>query len=90
MSDEETQITYEQDEEYVQNDEGDQEMEAPEADAPPEEEEQQPKKKRERKEVVDVVREPGKSLFPISRVQKIIKADKVGDPARITSVSSLS
>lgn len=34
-------------------------------------------KKREKKEPVEFVREPGKSLFPIARVQKIIKADKV-------------
>ncbi|KAF8158251.1 hypothetical protein B0H34DRAFT_447521 [Crassisporium funariophilum] len=35
-----------------------------------------PKKKRERKEPVTLERELGKSLFPISRVQKIIRADK--------------
>ena len=34
-------------------------------------------KKTEKKEPLPVVREPGKTLFPISRVQKIIKADKV-------------
>ena len=33
------------------------------------------RKKPEKKEVV--TREPGKTLFPLSRVQKIIKADKV-------------
>ena len=33
------------------------------------------RKKPEKKE--DVMREPGKTLFPMSRVQKIIKADKV-------------
>ena len=33
------------------------------------------RKKPEKKEVL--VREPGKTMFPISRVQKIIKADKV-------------
>ena len=33
------------------------------------------RKKPEKKEVV--MREPGKTLFPMSRVQKIIKADKV-------------
>ena len=33
------------------------------------------RKKPEKKEVL--VREPGKTLFPMSRVQKIIKADKV-------------
>ena len=35
------------------------------------------KKKRERKTQPVLTREPGKSMFPISRVQKIIKADKV-------------
>jgi DNA polymerase epsilon subunit 4 len=35
----------------------------------------QKKKKPEKKEAL--VREPGKTLFPMSRVQKIIKADKV-------------
>ncbi|RDB17967.1 putative transcription factor C16C4.22 [Hypsizygus marmoreus] len=34
------------------------------------------KKKRTRKEPVVLAREPGKSLLPFSRVQKIIKADK--------------
>jgi len=34
-------------------------------------------KKRQKKEPKEFVREPGKSLFPIARVQKIIKADKV-------------
>jgi len=34
-------------------------------------------KKRQKKEPVEFVREAGKSLFPIARVQKIIKADKV-------------
>jgi len=33
--------------------------------------------KRQKKEPMEFVREPGKSLFPIARVQKIIKADKV-------------
>lgn len=28
----------------------------------------------------DVEREPGKSLFPFSKVQRIIKADKVSNP----------
>jgi hypothetical protein len=32
------------------------------------------------KPTVSVVREPGKSLLPISRVQKIMKADKVRAP----------
>lgn len=36
-----------------------------------------PTKKRERKAPVATEREPGKSLFPFSRVQKIIRADKV-------------
>lgn len=35
------------------------------------------KKKREKKEAVPFVRDSGKSLLPFSRVQKIIKADKV-------------
>ena len=35
-----------------------------------------PKRKREAAPVV-VAREPGKSVFPTSRVQKILKADKV-------------
>ncbi|KAH8818896.1 hypothetical protein DL96DRAFT_1471061 [Flagelloscypha sp. PMI_526] len=34
------------------------------------------KKKREKKEPVELVHEPGKSILPFSRVQKIIKADK--------------
>jgi alpha-D-ribose 1-methylphosphonate 5-triphosphate synthase subunit PhnI len=34
------------------------------------------KKKGEKKRPVEFIREPGKSLLPISRVQKIIKADK--------------
>jgi len=34
-------------------------------------------KKREKREPVVLVKEPGKSLLPFSRVQKIIKADKV-------------
>lgn len=34
-------------------------------------------KKREKKETVELVREPGKSLLPFARVQKIIKADRV-------------
>lgn len=36
-----------------------------------------PTKKRERKAPAALEREPGKSLFPFSRVQKIIRADKV-------------
>lgn len=34
-------------------------------------------KKREKREPVELEREPGKSLLPFARVQKIIKADKV-------------
>jgi len=34
-------------------------------------------KKREKRETVELVREPGKSLLPFARVQKIIKADRV-------------
>ena len=37
----------------------------------------EPKKKRERREPQPFTREPGRSLFPHSRVQKIIKADRV-------------
>lgn len=40
-------------------------------------EDAQKKKHRERKEQMALGREDGKSLFPFSRVQKIIKADKV-------------
>jgi hypothetical protein len=36
------------------------------------------KKKRERKEPASLEREGGKSLFPFSRVQKAMKADRVG------------
>jgi hypothetical protein len=35
------------------------------------------KRKRERKDLVALVRDEGKSLLPFARVQKIIKADKV-------------
>ena len=35
------------------------------------------RKKRERREPVPLAPEPGKSLLPFSRVQKIIKTDKV-------------
>lgn len=38
---------------------------------------QPPLKRRERKEPTTLERESGKSLLPFSRVQKIIKADKV-------------
>ncbi|KAK2459648.1 hypothetical protein APHAL10511_008293 [Amanita phalloides] len=46
--------------------------------APAEESEEGPpaKKRRIRKEPVATVREPGRSLLPFARVQKIIKADK--------------
>lgn len=50
------------------------------SEVPPSLTEQTPpaKKKRQRKEPAQgVLREEGKSLFPFSRVQKIIKADKV-------------
>jgi histone H3/H4 len=46
---------------------------------------QLPKSKGEKKQVLNVEREPGKSLFPFSRVQKIIKADRV----RINLILSL-
>ncbi|KAG6831954.1 hypothetical protein H0H92_006555 [Tricholoma furcatifolium] len=48
----------------------DSETQQPMDKAPPE------KQKRARKEPVALIREPGKSLLPFSRVQKIIKADK--------------
>ena len=41
-----------------------------------------PRKERVRNQGVDSVREQGKSLFPISKVQKIIKADKVLSPKK--------
>lgn len=34
-------------------------------------------KKREKREPVVLIREPGKTILPFARVQKIIKADKV-------------
>ena len=49
-------------------------------DTPPPPEEKlvdQPKGKATAKPTASLVREPGKSLLPISRVQKIMKADKV-------------
>lgn len=39
--------------------------------------ETKPKRTREKRDLPALVREPGKSLLPFSRVQKIIKADKV-------------
>jgi hypothetical protein len=42
-----------------------------------EEEAKAPNKKRERRENVPLEREEGKSLLPFTRVQKIIKADRV-------------
>ena len=44
----------------------------------------QPKGKTTAKATASLVREPGKSLLPISRVQKIMKADKVRAPSQIT------
>jgi hypothetical protein len=38
------------------------------------------RKQRERKEPSQLQREPGKSLFPVARVQRILKADKVRNP----------
>jgi hypothetical protein len=35
------------------------------------------RKKQEKKEPVELIREPGRSLLPFARVQKIMKADKV-------------
>lgn len=40
-----------------------------------------PTKKREKREPVVFIREPGKTLLPFARVQKIIKADKVNLPS---------
>lgn len=48
------------------------------------------KKKRVKKAPQPVVREAGKSLFPVSRVQKIIKADKVRVHAFKSRVGGLS
>ena len=45
---------------------------------------EQPKGKTIAKATVSLVREPGKSLLPISRVQKIMKADKVRAPSQST------
>lgn len=58
-------------------DDEDQEMEAQESDTEPPATVQVQNKKREKREPVELEREPGKSLLPFSRVQKIIKADKV-------------
>ena len=44
----------------------------------------QPKGKATAKPPASLVREPGKSLLPISRVQKIMKADKVRAPSHST------
>lgn len=43
----------------------------------------QPKGKTAAKPTASLVREPGKSLLPISRVQKIMKADKVSAPSHV-------
>ncbi len=45
------------------------------------------KERKERKEPVELVREPGKSLFPFSRVQKIVRADQVwnGEYSKIST-----
>ena len=39
--------------------------------------EQDKKKPRTKRDPTEIKREPGKSVFPVSRVQKILKADKV-------------
>ncbi len=44
----------------------------------------QPKGKATAKHTASLARESGKSLLPISRVQKIMKADKVRAPSRFT------
>ena len=44
----------------------------------------QPKGKDTAKPTASLVRESGKSLLPISRVQKIMKADKVRAPSHST------
>ena len=44
----------------------------------------QPKGKATAKPAASLVRESGKSLLPISRVQKIMKADKVRAPSHST------
>lgn len=41
------------------------------------------KPKRKAKEPTSLEREPGKSVFPVSRVQRVLKADKVRCP-RVT------
>jgi hypothetical protein len=41
---------------------------------------EKPMKKRERREPVSVEHGEGKSLFPFARVQRVMKADKVGLP----------
>lgn len=48
-----------------------------EEDAEPEDS-AKPKAKRKREAPPALVHEPGKSVFPVSRVQRILKADKVG------------
>ena len=47
----------------------------------------QPKGKATAKPAASLVRESGKSLLPISRVQKIMKADKVRAPSACTALS---
>jgi hypothetical protein len=48
----------------------------------------QPKGKATAKPTASFVRESGKSLLPISRVQKIMKADKVRAPSHSTCKAS--
>jgi hypothetical protein len=50
----------------------------------------QPKGKATAKPTASLVREPGKSLLPISRVQKIMKADKVRVRHHICKAPSLT
>jgi histone H3/H4 len=47
-------------------------------------------KKQERKEPVDLIREPGRSLLPFARVQKIIKADKVSSGNTTLVIDSIN
>lgn len=46
------------------------------------------KASRERKELATLVREPGRSLLPFSRVQKIIRADKVWEAAQVITIKA--
>lgn len=77
--------TQEQDTQALSEDEIIAEAEVPEeeqkGDEPP------TKKRRIRKEPSVLTREPGKSLLPFSKVQKIIKADKVSTCSKYSLLS---